>query len=122
MLHQKIVESPFKLKYGNYIGGQWREPIGGKYFDNLTPITGGKICEIPRSDEKDINAALDAAHAAKDKWGRTSTTERSNILMKIAQRMEDKLEVLAQAESWDNGKPIRETMAADIPLAIDHGR
>ena len=122
MLHQKIVESPFKLKYGNYIGGAWREPIGGKYFDNLTPITGGKICEIPRSDEKDINAALDAAHAAKDKWGRTSVAERSNILMNIAQRMEDKLEVLAQAESWDNGKPIRETMAADIPLAIDHFR
>jgi len=122
MLHQKIVESPFKLKYGNYIGGEWREPIGGKYFDNLTPVTGGKICEIPRSDEKDISAALDAAHAAKHKWGRTSAAERSNILMKIAQRMEDKLEVLAQAETWDNGKPIRETMAADIPLAIDHFR
>ena len=105
-----------------FVDGAWREPIGGKYFDNLTPITGGKICEIPRSDEKDINAALDAAHAAKDKWGRTSAAERSNILMKIAQRMEDKLEVLAQAESWDNGKPIRETMAADIPLAIDHFR
>ena len=122
MLHQKIVESPFKLKYGNYIGGEWREPIGGKYFDNVTPVTGGKLCEIPRSDEKDINAALDAAHAAKEKWGRTSATERSNILMKIAQRMEDKLELLAQAETWDNGKPIRETMAADIPLAIDHFR
>ena len=122
MLHQKIVESPFKLKYGNFIGGEWREPIAGRYFDNVTPVTGGKLCEIPRSDEKDIEAALDAAHAAKDKWGRTSVTERSNILMKIAQRMEDKLEVLAQAETWDNGKPIRETMAADIPLAIDHFR
>src|ERR1700742_3328294 len=86
MLHQKIVESPFKLKYGNYIGGEWREPISGKYFENVSPVTGGKICDIPRSDEKDINAAIDAAHAAKDKWGRTSTTERSNILMKIAQR------------------------------------
>ncbi|MGA1802464.1 aldehyde dehydrogenase [Rhizobium sp. HT1-10] len=122
MLHQKIVESPFKLKYGNYIGGQWREPISGKYFDNITPVTGGKLCEIPRSDEKDINAALDAAHAAKDGWARTSTTERSNILMKVAQRMEDNLELLAKAETWDNGKPIRETMAADIPLAIDHFR
>lgn len=122
MLHQKIIESPFKLKYGNYIGGEWRDPINGRYFDNITPVTGGKLCEIARSDEQDINAALDAAHAAKDKWGRTSTTERSNILMKIAQRMEDKLEVLAQAETWDNGKPIRETMAADIPLAIDHFR
>jgi len=122
MLHQKIVESPFKLKYGNYIGGEWKEPISGKYFDNVTPITGGKICEIPRSDEKDVNAALDAAHAAKEKWGRMAPADRSNILMKIAQRMEDKLEVLAQAETWDNGKPIRETMAADIPLAIDHFR
>src|SRR6478609_8327209 len=122
MLHQKIVESPFKLKYGNFIGGEWREPISGKYFDNITPVTGGKLCEIPRSDEKDINAALDAAHAAKDAWGRTSTTERGNILMKIAQRMEDKIELLAQAETWDNGKPIRETMAADLPLAIDHFR
>ncbi len=122
MLHQKIVESPFKLKYGNYIGGEWREPVEGKYFENLTPVTGGKLCDIPRSNEKDINLALDAAHAAKEKWGRTSAAERSNILMKIAQRMEDKLELLAQAETWDNGKPIRETMAADIPLAIDHFR
>ncbi|MGO6906105.1 aldehyde dehydrogenase, partial [Rhizobium ruizarguesonis] len=85
-------------------------------------VTGGKLCDIPRSNEKDINLALDAAHAAKEKWGRTSAAERSNILMKIAQRMEDKLELLAQAETWDNGKPIRETMAADIPLAIDHFR
>ncbi|MGO7294601.1 aldehyde dehydrogenase, partial [Rhizobium brockwellii] len=122
MLHQKIVESPFKLKYGNYIGGEWREPVEGKYFENLTPVTGGKLCDIPRSNEKDVNLALDAAHAAKEKWGRTSVAERSNILMKIAQRMEDKLELLAQAETWDNGKPIRETMAADIPLAIDHFR
>jgi aldehyde dehydrogenase len=122
MLHQKIIESPFKLKYGNYIGGEWREPISGKYFENTTPVTGGKLCDIPRSDEKDINAAIDAAHAAKDSWGKTSTTERSNILMKVAQRMEDNLELLAKAETWDNGKPIRETMAADIPLAIDHFR
>lgn len=122
MLHQKIVETPFKLSYGNYIGGEWRQPIGGKYFDNLTPVTGGKLCEVARSDERDIEAALDAAHAAKDKWGRTSTTERANILTKIAQRMEDNLELLARAETLDNGKPIRETMAADIPLAIDHFR
>ncbi len=122
MLHQKIVETPFKLTYGNYIGGEWRQPIGGKYFDNLTPVTGGKLCEVARSDERDIEAALDAAHAAKDQWGRTSTTERANILTKIAQRMEDNLELLARAETLDNGKPIRETMAADIPLAIDHFR
>ena len=122
MLHQKIVESPFKLKYGNYIGGEWREPVNGRYFENTTPVTGGVLCEVARSDEKDIELALDAAHAAKEKWGTTSATERSNILMKIAQVMEDNLELIARAETWDNGKPIRETMAADIPLAIDHFR
>lgn len=119
---QAIAASPFKLKYGNFIGGEFREPVNGRYFENTTPVTGGKLCDIARSDEHDINLALDAAHAAKDKWGRTSTTERSNILMKIAQRMEDNLELLARAETWDNGKPLRETMAADIPLAIDHFR
>ena len=119
---QTIAASPFKLKYGNFIGGEFREPLNGRYFENTTPVTGGKLCDIARSDEHDINLALDAAHAAKDKWGRTSTTERSNILMKIAQRMEDNLELLARAETWDNGKPLRETMAADIPLAIDHFR
>jgi aldehyde dehydrogenase len=119
---QAIAASPFKLKYGNFIGGEWREPVNGRYFENTTPVTGGKLCDVARSDEHDINLALDAAHAAKDKWGRTSTTERSNILMKVAQRMEDNLELLARAETWDNGKPLRETMAADIPLAIDHFR
>lgn len=119
---QTIAASPFKLKYGNFIGGEFREPVNGRYFENTTPVTGGKLCDIARSDEHDINLALDAAHAAKDKWVRTSTTERSNILMKIAQRMEDNLELLARAETWDNGKPLRETMAADIPLAIDHFR
>ncbi|MCD2185096.1 aldehyde dehydrogenase [Rhizobium sp. GN54] len=122
MLHQKIVETPFKLTYGNYIGGEWREPVGGKYFDNITPVTGGKLCEVARSDERDIEAALDAAHAARDQWGRASATERANILMRIAQRMEDNLNLLARAETLDNGKPIRETTAADIPLAIDHFR
>ncbi|MGL3604940.1 aldehyde dehydrogenase [Rhizobium sp. G187] len=119
---QTIAASPFKLKYGNFIGGEFREPVNGRYFENTTPVTGGKLCEVARSDEHDINLALDAAHAAKDKWGRTSSTDRSNILMKIAQRMEDNLELLAKAETWDNGKPLRETMAADIPLAIDHFR
>lgn len=119
---QTIAASPFKLKYGNFIGGEFCEPVNGRYFENTTPVTGGKLCDIARSDEHDINLALDAAHAAKDKWGRTSSTERSNILMKIAQRMEDNLELLARAETWDNGKPLRETMAADIPLAIDHFR
>ncbi len=119
---QTIAQSPFKLRYGNFIGGEWRDPVNGRYFDNITPVTGGKLCEVARSDEHDVNLALDAAHAAKDKWGRTSTTERSNILNKIADRMEANLELLARAETWDNGKPLRETMVADIPLAIDHFR
>ncbi|MCX8996575.1 aldehyde dehydrogenase family protein [Rhizobiaceae bacterium BDR2-2] len=122
MLHQKIVESPFKLKYGNYIGGEWREPVSGRYFENTTPVTGGVLCEVARSDEKDIELALDAAHAAREKWGQTAPAERSAVLLKIAQVMEDNLELLARAETWDNGKPIRETTAADIPLAIDHFR
>ncbi|MBP1861070.1 aldehyde dehydrogenase [Rhizobium herbae] len=122
MLHQKIVENPFKQKYGNFIGGQWREPVSGRYFDNTTPVTGGVLCQIARSEAADVELALDAAHAAKDKWGRTSSTERANILMKIASRMEDNIELLAKAETWDNGKPLRETMAADMPLAIDHFR
>ena len=119
---QTVAGTPFKLRYGNFIGGQWVDPVNGRYFENTTPVTGAKLCDVARSDEQDINLALDAAHAAKDKWGRTSTTERSNILMKVAQRMEDNLELLARAETWDNGKPLRETMAADIPLAIDHFR
>lgn len=119
---QTIAASPFKLRYGNFIGGEFREPVNGRYFSNTTPVTGGKLCDIARSDEADVNLALDAAHAAKDKWGRTSTTERANILNRIADRMEANLELLAQAETWDNGKPLRETMAADIPLAIDHFR
>ncbi|OJF96811.1 aldehyde dehydrogenase [Pararhizobium antarcticum] len=122
MLHQKIVENPFKPKYGNFIGGAWREPVDGRYFDNTTPVTGGVLCQIARSQAADVELALDAAHAAKDKWARTSSTERANILMKIAQRMEDNIELLAKAETWDNGKPLRETMAADMPLAIDHFR
>ncbi|OBZ93264.1 aldehyde dehydrogenase [Pararhizobium polonicum] len=122
MLHQKIVENPFRQKYGNYIGGDWREPISGRYFDNTTSVTGGVLCQIARSEAADVELALDAAHAAKDKWGRTPATERANILMKIAQRMEDNIELLAKAETWDNGKPLRETMAADMPLAIDHFR
>ncbi|MBC2774296.1 aldehyde dehydrogenase family protein [Rhizobium sp. AQ_MP] len=119
---QTIAASPFKLKYGNFIGGEFREPVNGRYFENTTPVTGGKLCDVARSDEADINLALDAAHAAKDKWGRTSTTERANILNRIADRMEANLELLARAETWDNGKPLRETMVADIPLAIDHFR
>ncbi len=114
--------SPFAKRYDNFIGGAFVAPKSGKYFTNTTPITGAEIGEIARSDAKDIEAALDAAHAAKDKWGATSPTERSNMLLKIADRMEQNLELLATAETWDNGKPIRETRAADLPLAIDHFR
>lgn len=112
----------FKSRYENFIGGEWIAPKSGKYFENVTPVTGKVFCEIPRSDHHDIELALDAAHAAKAAWGKTSTTERSNILLKVADRMEQNLEKLATAETWDNGKPIRETMAADLPLAIDHFR
>ncbi|HPH64835.1 MAG TPA: aldehyde dehydrogenase family protein [Kofleriaceae bacterium] len=112
----------FKSRYQNYIGGAWVEPVKGQYFENVTPVTGKPFCEIPRSTVEDIEKALDAAHNAKAAWGKTSTTARANILNKIADRMEQNLELLAVAETWDNGKPIRETMAADIPLAIDHFR
>ncbi|SCK11506.1 aldehyde dehydrogenase [Variovorax sp. HW608] len=116
------IANPFKKQYGNYIGGEWVAPIDGQYFDNLTPITGQAFTSIPRSNAKDIEAALDAAHKAKAAWGRTSPTERANILVKIADRMEQSLQTLAVAETLDNGKPLRETMAADMPLAIDHFR
>ncbi|MFB6363391.1 aldehyde dehydrogenase [Paenibacillus elgii] len=112
----------FKKRYENFIGGQWIAPVKGQYFDNVTPVTGQVFCEIPRSTAEDIELALDAAHAAKDAWGRTSAAARAQILNKIADRMEANLELLAVAETWDNGKPIRETLAADLPLAIDHFR
>lgn len=112
----------FKKRYENYIGGKWVAPVKGQYFENVSPVTGKPFCEIPRSDEADINLALDAAHAAKVAWGKTSYAARSLILNKIADRMEQNLELLAVAETWDNGKPVRETMAADMPLAIDHFR
>ena len=116
------VSNPYKKQYGNYIGGQWVAPVDGKYFENVSPIDGQVFCSIPRSNAKDIDAALDAAHKARVAWGKTSTTDRANILLKIADRMEANLLQLAVAETIDNGKPLRETMAADMPLAIDHFR
>ncbi|MDF1485274.1 aldehyde dehydrogenase family protein [Ramlibacter sp. H39-3-26] len=116
------VANPFKKQYGNYIGGQWSAPIDGQYFDNVSPVDGQPFTAIPRSNAKDIDAALDAAHKAKAAWGKTSATERANILNKIADRMEASLLTLAVAETIDNGKPLRETVAADLPLAIDHFR
>jgi aldehyde dehydrogenase len=112
----------FKQRYANYIGGQWVPPVAGEYFENLSPVNGKVFCEIPRSKAADIELALDAAHAAKAAWGRTSAVERANMLLKIADRVEANLEMLALAETWDNGKPVRETLAADLPLAVDHFR
>ncbi|EMR06793.1 Acetaldehyde dehydrogenase 2 [Bhargavaea cecembensis DSE10] len=112
----------FREKYDNYIGGQWVPPAKGEYFDNITPVTGQVFTKVARSTEEDIEKALDAAHAAKDAWGKTSVQERSRILLKIADRMEENIEMLAVAETWDNGKAVREPLNADIPLAIDHFR
>jgi aldehyde dehydrogenase len=112
----------YKSRYGNYIGGEWVAPVNGRYFDNLSPVTGQPFTEIPRSDAADIEKALDAAHKAAPAWGRTDSTTRSNIMLKIADRMEAHLEELALVETFENGKPIRETLAADLPLAIDHFR
>mgnify|MGYP002713154567 CR=1 FL=1 len=112
----------FKERYENYIGGEWVAPVEGNYFVNRTPVTGDTICEVPRSSAADIDLALDAAHAAKAEWGRTSVTARSNLLLRIADRIEQNLEMLAVAETWDNGKAVRETLAADVPLSADHFR
>lgn len=116
------VSNPFKQRYGNYIGGAFVAPVKGEYFADITPITGQPFCEVARSGAEDIERALDAAHAASGAWGRTPPSERANILNRIADRMEQHLPLLATAETVDNGKPIRETTAADIPLAIDHFR
>ena len=116
--------SPVELKprYENFIGGKWVPPSGGEYNENLSPVTGKPFCEVPRSTPDDIELALDAAHAARDAWGETSLTERAAVLNKIADAIERNHEMLAVAETWENGKPIRETLAADIPLAADHFR
>jgi len=112
----------FRDKYDNFINGEWVAPVDGEYFDNPSPIDGKTICQVARSKEADIEKALDAAHAAKDAWGKTSVTERANLLLKIADKMEENLEAIAIAECYENGKAVRETLAADIPLAIDHFR
>jgi len=116
--------SPVDLKprYENFIGGRWVAPVEGEYGENVTPATGKPFTEVARSTAEDIDLALDAAHAAKEKWGETSTTERSAVLNRIADAIEEHRELLAVAESYDNGKPVRETLAADIPLAVDHFR
>ena len=112
----------FDERYENYIGGQWVAPVKGQYFDNVSPVNGRVFCQIPRSSAEDIDLALDAAHRAAPAWGKTSAAERGNLLLKIADRIEQNLEALAVAETWDNGKAVRETLNADIPLAVDHFR
>jgi aldehyde dehydrogenase len=109
-------------RYQNFIGGEWTEPRSGNYFENPSPVNGQTFCEVARSGANDIELALDAAHQAAPAWGRTAAAERANILNKIADRMEENLEKLAVIETWDNGKPVRESLAADLPLAIDHFR
>jgi len=126
MLHQVIetlnARVALRARYDNFIGGKWVAPVAGQYFDNVSPITGKPVCQIARSQAADIELALDAAHKAKDAWGNTAPAKRAEILNKIADRMEENLKVLATVETIDNGKPIRETTFADIPLAIDHFR
>ncbi|MEZ0237625.1 MAG: aldehyde dehydrogenase [Methylophilaceae bacterium] len=112
----------YKAKYDNFIGGKWVPPVEGQYFDVITPVTGKPYTQAARSGAADVELALDAAHAIADKWGKTAPGERSNILLKIADRLEANLELLAYAETVDNGKPIRETLNADVPLSIDHFR
>jgi aldehyde dehydrogenase len=120
---EKLKESiAIRSKYDNFIGGEWVAPVKGQYFDNLSPVTGKVVCSIARSSAEDIELALDAAHKAKDGWARTPAAQRAQVLNKIADRMESRLDLLALVETIDNGKPIRETTAADIPLAIDHFR
>lgn len=112
----------FKSRYDNWIGGEWVAPVKGRYFENVSPVTGKVFTEVARSTAEDIDLALDAAHKAAPSWGKTSVAERALIINRIADRIEENLELLAVAETWDNGKPIRETLAADLPLAVDHFR
>jgi aldehyde dehydrogenase len=113
---------PLRERYDNFIGGRWVAPVKGQYVANLTPATGKPFTEVPRSTVEDVELALDAAHAARAAWGETTTTERARILNLVADAIDAHAEMLAVAESWDNGKPVRETLAADIPLAADHFR
>ncbi|KPM33425.1 Aldehyde dehydrogenase [Croceitalea dokdonensis DOKDO 023] len=117
-----LVKPQFKNQYDNYIGGKWTAPIQGQYFDNISPVDGNAFTKVARSTAQDIELAIDAAWAAAPTWNNSSAAERSNLLLKIADVMEQNLEVLARAETWDNGKALRETMAADLPLAVDHFR
>ncbi len=119
---QRGAVATYRARYGHYIGGEFVEPLKGQYFENITPVTGKPFCEVGRGTSEDIDRAVDVAWKAFQSWKRTTPAERANILNKIADRMEENLEAIAVAETWENGKPVRETLAADIPLAIDHFR
>lgn len=120
---KKALQKPkFKAQYDNFIGGKWTPPVKGQYFDNISPVDGNSFTKVARSSAEDIELALDAAWAAAPEWNSSSATTRSNLLLKIADVMEQNLQDLARAETWDNGKPLRETLAADLPLAVDHFR
>ena len=121
-VEQLTAQSKLRPRYDNFIGGEWKAPVRERYFENVTPITGEVLCRVARSSSEDIELALDAAHAAADRWARTAPAGRAAVLNKIADRMEANLDLLATVETLDNGKPIRETLAADLPLAVDHFR
>lgn len=112
----------YRPRYEHWIGGRWTPPVRGEYFENPSPVTGEVFTEVARGTAEDIEAALDAAHAAAPAWGRTPPADRAQVLLRMADRIADHLEELAVAETWDNGKPVRETLAADLPLAVDHLR
>src|ERR1017187_1933418 len=111
-----------KPRYENFIGGAWVPPVKGEYMDDVSPVDGKAFCQVARSTKEDVELALDAAHLARQAWGETSLADRAKVLNAIADALEANLTMLAVAESWENGKPVRETLAADIPLAIDHFR
>jgi aldehyde dehydrogenase len=115
-------KAAYRSRYDNWIGGEYVPPTKGQYFDNVSPVNGQTFCEVARGTAEDIELALDAAHAAAPAWGKTSAGARADVLNKIADRIEANLEMLAVAETWDNGKPVRETLAADLPLVVDHFR
>jgi len=115
-------DTKFKSRFENYIGGEWIAPVQGLYFNNLSPVNGEILCEAPRSSQADIDLALDKCEDVMPTWSKSSVTERSNILLKIADRIEENIEELAVAETWENGKPIRESLNADLPLVIDQFR
>jgi len=121
-LEELKTQIALRERYDNFIGGKWVAPVKGQYFDNVSPITGKPICQVARSSAEDIELALDAAHAAREKWGKTAPAQRAKVLLKIADVIESQLNILAMAETLDNGKPIRETTAADVPLLADHFR